>query len=163
MFFGEIWATRRPKSAHDCRRTCARLCHAAGGALEQIQFLLGHVSVETTERYPGCKQGRHNAVNDKSGSNHEAHLPISHISFHTAVKPFRASDFTRANSLKCQRLTFRDQPSRAAQFAVGTFSTWSITRTSVERRLNSAFSPSGSRALLTAGVPSTRLPGPGVE
>ena len=32
---------------HDCRRSCARLCHAAGGELEQIQFLLGHVSVET--------------------------------------------------------------------------------------------------------------------
>src|SRR5437016_12500859 len=29
---------------HDCRRTYARLCHAAGGELEQIQFLLGHVS-----------------------------------------------------------------------------------------------------------------------
>src|SRR5262249_4225 len=43
-------------SPHDCRRTCARLCHAAGGELEQIQFLLGHVSVETTERYLGCKQ-----------------------------------------------------------------------------------------------------------
>ena len=28
---------------HDCRRTCARLCHTAGGELEQIQFLLGHV------------------------------------------------------------------------------------------------------------------------
>lgn len=25
---------------HDLRRTCARLCHAAGGELEQIQFLL---------------------------------------------------------------------------------------------------------------------------
>jgi len=23
-------------SLHDCRRTCARLCHAAGGELEQI-------------------------------------------------------------------------------------------------------------------------------
>jgi len=31
--------------------TCARLCHAAGGELEQIQFLLGHASVRTTERY----------------------------------------------------------------------------------------------------------------
>src|SRR5215831_14978852 len=41
---------------HDCRRSCARLCYAAGGELEQIQFLLGHVSVETTERYLGCKQ-----------------------------------------------------------------------------------------------------------
>jgi len=30
---------------HDLRRTCARLCHASGGELEQIQFLLGHVSV----------------------------------------------------------------------------------------------------------------------
>jgi integrase len=38
------------------RRTCARLCHAAGGELEQIQFLLGHAFVQTTERYIGCKQ-----------------------------------------------------------------------------------------------------------
>src|SRR6266403_4500770 len=46
-----------PKLApHDLRRTCARLCHASGGELEQIQFLLGHVSVQTTERYLGCKQ-----------------------------------------------------------------------------------------------------------
>ena len=30
---------------HDLRRTCARLCHASEGELEQIQFLLGHVSV----------------------------------------------------------------------------------------------------------------------
>jgi site-specific recombinase XerD len=41
---------------HDLRRTCARLCHASGGELEQIQFLLGHVSIQTTERYLGCKQ-----------------------------------------------------------------------------------------------------------
>ncbi len=52
---------------HDCRRTCARLCHAAGGELEQIQFLLGHKSVETTERYLGCKQRLRQAVNDKIG------------------------------------------------------------------------------------------------
>jgi site-specific recombinase XerD len=52
---------------HDCRRSCARLCHAAGGELEQIQFLLGHVSVETTERYLGCKQRLRQAVNDKIG------------------------------------------------------------------------------------------------
>jgi integrase len=36
---------------HDLRRTCARLCHLAGGDLDQIQFLLGHVSIQTTERY----------------------------------------------------------------------------------------------------------------
>jgi len=36
---------------HDLRRSCARLCHQAGGELEQIQFLLGHASIQTTERY----------------------------------------------------------------------------------------------------------------
>jgi site-specific recombinase XerD len=41
---------------HDLRRTCAKLCHDSGGELEQIQFLLGHASVQTTERYLGCKQ-----------------------------------------------------------------------------------------------------------
>jgi site-specific recombinase XerD len=52
---------------HDLRRTCARLCHQAGGELEQIQFLLGHVSVQTTERYLGCKQRLREAVNDQIG------------------------------------------------------------------------------------------------
>lgn len=51
----------------DLRRTCARLCHVAGGELEQIQFLLGHVSVQTTERYLGCKQKLRHAVNDRLG------------------------------------------------------------------------------------------------
>ncbi len=41
------------------------LCHAAGGELEQIQFLLGHASVQTTERYIGCKQNLTRAVNDR--------------------------------------------------------------------------------------------------
>jgi integrase len=36
---------------HDLRRTCAKLCRAAGGELEQIQLLLGHASIQTTERY----------------------------------------------------------------------------------------------------------------
>jgi site-specific recombinase XerD len=52
---------------HDLRRTCARLCHLAGGELEQIQFLLGHVSVQTTEKYLGCKQRLRIAVNDHIG------------------------------------------------------------------------------------------------
>jgi site-specific recombinase XerD len=52
---------------HDLRRSCARLCHNAGGELEQIQFLLGHVSVQTTEKYLGCKQRLRQAVNDKIG------------------------------------------------------------------------------------------------
>jgi site-specific recombinase XerD len=52
---------------HDLRRSCARLCHAAGGELEQIQYLLGHVSVQTTEKYLGCKQRLRGAVNDRIG------------------------------------------------------------------------------------------------
>src|SRR5450631_1401957 len=50
---------------HDLRRTCAKLCHAGGGELEQIQFLLGHASVQTTERYLGCKQNLGHPVNDR--------------------------------------------------------------------------------------------------
>jgi site-specific recombinase XerD len=52
---------------HDLRRTCAKLCHSAGGELEQIQFLLGHVSVQTTEKYLGCEQRINGAVNDRIG------------------------------------------------------------------------------------------------
>lgn len=49
---------------HDMRRTCAKLCRAAGGELEQIQLLLGHASVQTTERYLGTKQDLVHAPND---------------------------------------------------------------------------------------------------
>ena len=57
---------------HDLRRTCVRLCHLAGGELDQIQFLLGHVSIQTTERYLGCKQKLQSAVNDRMGIEPEA-------------------------------------------------------------------------------------------
>ena len=54
---------------HDLRlgRTCARLCHEAAGELEQIQFLLGHISVQTTEQYLGCTQRFRSAVNHHIG------------------------------------------------------------------------------------------------
>jgi len=53
---------------HDLTRSCARFCHAAGEELEQIQFLLGYVSVQqTTERCLGCKQRFREAVNDRIG------------------------------------------------------------------------------------------------
>jgi integrase len=57
-----------PKLApHDLRRTCAKLCRAAGGDLEQIQLLLGHASIQTTEQYLGTKQNLIEAVNDRLG------------------------------------------------------------------------------------------------
>ena len=51
-------------SPHDLRRTAAKLCRSKGGELEQIQFLLGHESILTTERYLGSEQDLKNAVND---------------------------------------------------------------------------------------------------
>jgi integrase len=52
---------------HDLRRTCAKLCRKAGGELEQIQLLLGHASIQTTERYLGTKQDLTHAPNDRLG------------------------------------------------------------------------------------------------
>jgi integrase len=53
--------------AHDLRRTCAKLCRKAGGDIEQIKFLLGHSSIQTTERYLGSEQEIQFAVNDNLG------------------------------------------------------------------------------------------------
>jgi integrase len=49
---------------HDLRRTTAKLCRAAGGELEQIQLLLRHSSIQTTERYLGTRQDLPHAPND---------------------------------------------------------------------------------------------------
>ena len=68
-----VWQMLRPYATaagvpgiapHDARRTCAKLCRAAGGELEQIQLLLGHASVQTPERYLGTKQDLVHAPND---------------------------------------------------------------------------------------------------
>jgi integrase len=45
------------------RRTCAKLCRESGWELEQIQLLLGHASIQTTERYLGSHQNLKEAVN----------------------------------------------------------------------------------------------------
>jgi integrase len=52
---------------HDLRRTCAKLCRSGGGELEQIQLLLGHASIQTTERYLGTRQNLADAPNDRLG------------------------------------------------------------------------------------------------
>lgn len=57
----------RNLAPHDLRRTCAKLCRASGGELEQIQLLLGHASIQTTEQYLGTRQNLADAVNDHLG------------------------------------------------------------------------------------------------
>jgi len=52
---------------HDCRRTCAKLAHKGGAGLEQIQLMLGHASLMTTERYLGVKQNLTDAPCDHLG------------------------------------------------------------------------------------------------
>jgi integrase len=51
------------------RTTFVAVAHVSAMAREvnskQIQFLLGHASVQTTERYIGCKQKLREAVNDR--------------------------------------------------------------------------------------------------
>ena len=52
---------------HDLRRDRARTYHRSGGELEQIQFLLEHISIQTTQRYLGCMQRLRNPMNDGIG------------------------------------------------------------------------------------------------
>lgn len=52
----------------DLRKDLCEAGHVNGGELEQIQFLLGHASVLTTESYLGCKQNLEEPVNNRFGS-----------------------------------------------------------------------------------------------
>ncbi|MGO9240180.1 MAG: tyrosine-type recombinase/integrase [Bryobacteraceae bacterium] len=70
-----VWQLLRPYAVaagvpgiapHDLRRSCAKMCRASGGELEQIQLRLGHSSVQTTERYLGTKRDLVHAPNDRT-------------------------------------------------------------------------------------------------
>jgi integrase len=52
---------------HDARRSCAKLCRKKEGKLEQIQYMLGHESIESAAIYTACKQEIAIAVNDNLG------------------------------------------------------------------------------------------------
>lgn len=54
-------------SAHDLRRTYAKLSRKGGGDLKQIQISLGHSTIATTERYLGETQDLANAPCDVIG------------------------------------------------------------------------------------------------
>lgn len=52
---------------HDLRRTFAKLAQKGGAEIQQIQFSLGHSSVQTTERYLGTHQDFTTAPSDVLG------------------------------------------------------------------------------------------------
>jgi len=54
-------------SAHDLRRTYAKLAHVGGCPVEQIQLSLGHESIKTTEDYLGVRQDLASAPCDYLG------------------------------------------------------------------------------------------------
>jgi site-specific recombinase XerD len=85
---------------HDLRRTCAKLCHDRGGELEQIQFLLGHASVQTTERYLGCKQNLGHPVNDlfDLGKN----VQPDQINSQSVVKPSTSVEIASRQEIECR-------------------------------------------------------------
>jgi site-specific recombinase XerD len=86
---------------HDLRRTCAKLCHSSGGELEQIQFLLGHASVQTTERYLGCKQNLGHPVNDLFDLG--TTMQPDQTSFQSAaVKPSTSLEMAPRQGIECR-------------------------------------------------------------
>ena len=93
---------------HDLRRTCAKLCYDSGGELEQIQFLLGHVSVQTTERYLGCKQNLGSPVNDRFKLRTE--VPLREPNFESAaVKVATPLETASRKGIQCRHGGHEDE------------------------------------------------------
>ena len=56
---GRVISAQAPAADDFVKSHYAKLCRKNGGDLEQITFLLGHSSIQTTERYLGSEQGNH--------------------------------------------------------------------------------------------------------
>jgi hypothetical protein len=68
--YGTVWGTGITEKViwHVVRKFATRSnLGNISRELEQIQFLLGHVSVQTTGQYLGCKQRFRSAVNHRIG------------------------------------------------------------------------------------------------
>lgn len=52
---------------HDLRRTFVKLAHKGGSPIDQIQFSLGHDSIQMTEKYLGVEQDLTDAPCDHLG------------------------------------------------------------------------------------------------
>jgi site-specific recombinase XerD len=70
---------RKVKRAHDLRRTAAALALKWGAALRQIQQMLGHASITTTEKY--LEPMRSLQVTAGAGKSHSGQV--------SRFKPFR--------------------------------------------------------------------------
>jgi len=84
-----------PRSTRWLRTTCgapAPVSATSRGELDQIQFLLGHVSIQTTERYLGCKQKLRIAVNDRLGIEPDAAWPGPPAGADPSIRPARLGE-----------------------------------------------------------------------
>jgi len=64
------------KLAHTTYGAPASVSATSRRELDQIQFLLGHLSIQTIERCLGCKQKFRIAVNDRSVTPHCRCIPV---------------------------------------------------------------------------------------
>jgi len=78
---------------HDLRRTCARLCHLAGGELAQIPSLLGHVSIQRRNAISAASRSCVGPCTTRWGLNPTPHGVTESGRRTTIVRPFATSRY----------------------------------------------------------------------